>query len=116
MKAKFEEFNDGMAGIFKENAEGKLERAFPNDFRFGEENVSIQRHYSAKMSDERVDKVIHIQKQKGIAAHDVVVIGEEQFEIDKVDTIKDSLPPITKLSLIRYEKHRRKEIAESGKN
>ena len=69
MKAKFEEFNDGMAGIFKENAEGKLERAFPNDFRFGEENVSIQRHYSAKMSDERVDKVIHIQKQKGIAAH-----------------------------------------------
>ena len=110
MKAKFEEFNDGMAGIFKENAEGKLERAFPNDFRFGEENVSIQRHYSAKMSDERVDKVIHIQK------HDVVVIGEEQFEIDKVDTIKDSLPPITKLSLIKYDKHRRKEFAESGEN
>lgn len=111
MKTKFEEFNDGMAGIFKEDEEGKLKRAFPADFRFGEENVSIQRHYAAKVSDEEVDKVIHIQKQKGIAAHDVVVIGEDQFDIEKVDQLKDTLPPITKLSLVKLEKHRKKEFA-----
>lgn len=111
MKAKFEEFNDGLAEIFKENEDGKLEKKFDNGFRFGEENVSIQRHYAAKVSDEKVDKVIHIQKQKGIAAHDVVVIEEEQFDIEKADQIKDTLPPITKLSLTRLEKHQQKEFA-----
>lgn len=111
MKTKFEEFNDGTAKIFKENNEGKLERKIAADLRFGEENVSIQRHYAAKVSDEQVDKVIHVQLQKGIAAHDVVVINEEQFDIEKVDQIKDTLPPITKLSLVKLEKHRQKEFA-----
>lgn len=108
MKTKFEEFNDGLAAIFRENDEGKLERRIKADFRFGEENVSIQRHYAAKVSDEQLDKVIHIQLQKGIAAHDVVVIDKEQFDIEKVDQIKDTLPPITKLSLVKLEKHRQK--------
>lgn len=111
MKSKFEEFNDGLVKIFKENEEGKLERRITADLRFGEENVSIQRHYAAKVSDEQVDKVIHIQLQKGIAPHDVAVIEEEQFDIEKVDQIKDTLPPITKLSLVRLEKHRSKEFA-----
>lgn len=111
MKAKFEEFNDGTVAIYRENDEGKLERVFTADFRFGEENVSIQRHYAAKVSDEQLDKVIHIQKQKGIAAHDIVVSDGEQFYIEKVDHIKDTLPPITKLSLIKLEKHKQKEFA-----
>jgi thymidine kinase len=111
MKAKFEEFNDGIAGIFRENEAGKLERVFTKDFRFGEENVSITRHYAAKVSDEKVDKMIHIQKQTGIMAHDIVVIDEEQFDIEKVDQMKDTLPPITKLSLNMLEKHRKKDFA-----
>ena len=111
MKSKFEEFNDGNAGIFRETEDGKLEKVFPDDFRFGLENVSIARHYAAKMSDQQVDKVIHIQMQKGIEAHDIVVIDEDQFDIEKVDNIKDTLPPITKLSLKLLEKHRRKEFA-----
>ena len=68
-------------------------------------------HYAAKVSDEQLDKVIHIQKQKEIAAHDIVVSNGEQFYIEKVDHIKDTLPPITKLSLIKLEKHKQKEIA-----
>lgn len=111
MKAKFENFNDGLAGIFRENDDGKLERVFADDFRFGEENVSITRHYAAKMSDERIDKVIHIPKRTGIMAHDTVVIAEEQFDVEKVDQINNTLPPITKLSLIMLEKHRRKDFA-----
>ena len=110
MKAKFEEFNDGSVEIFKENEEGKLERVFKKPFRFGEENVSIQRHYAAKVSDERVDKVIHIQKQKKIEVHCVAVIENEQYDIEKVDNIKDTMPPITKLSLTKFEKHRQKEF------
>ncbi len=111
MKPKFEEFNDGLVKVFKENEEDKLERRIAADLRFGEENVSIQRHYAAKVSDEQVDKVIHIQLQKGIAAHDIVIIDEEQFDIEKIDQIKDALPPITKLSLVKLEKHRQKEFA-----
>lgn len=111
MKPKFEEFNDGLVKVFKENEEGKLERRIAADLRFGEENVSIQRHYAAKVSDEQVDKVIHIQLQKEIAAHDIVIIDEEQFDIEKIDQIKDALPPITKLSLVKLEKHRQKEFA-----
>lgn len=111
MKSKFEEFNDGLAAVFKENDEGKLERRIAADLRFGEENVSIQRHYAAKVSDEQVDKMIHVQLQKNIAAHDIVVIKEEQFDVEKIDQIKDTMPPITKLSLVKLEKHRQKEFA-----
>lgn len=116
MKTKFEEFNDGTLAVYRENDEGKLERALAADFRFGEENVSIQRHYAAKVSDQQIDKVVHIQKQKGIEAHDIIVDGEgEQYSIDKVDHITDTLPPITKLSLVKLEKHKKKDFAESGK-
>lgn len=111
MKSKFEEFNDGLIQVYTENDSGELEARFDASLRYGEENVSIQRHYAAKASDEQVDKVIHIQMQKRIAAHDIVVIGEEQFDIGKIDQIKDALPPITKLSLIKLEKHRQKEYA-----
>ena len=76
-----------------------------------EKKTSVYNHYAAKVSDEQVDKVIHIQLQKGIAAHDIVIIDEEQFDIEKIDQIKDALPPITKLSLVKLEKHRQKEFA-----
>lgn len=111
MKSKFEEFNDGLAAVFKENDEGKLERRIAADLRFGEENVSIQRHYAAKVSDEQVDKMIHVQLQKNITVHDIVVIKEEQFDVEKIDQLKDTMPPITKLSLVKLEKHRQKEFA-----
>ena len=48
MKSKFEEFSDGIVKIYKENDDGKLEAKFEEGIRFGDENVSIQRHYAAQ--------------------------------------------------------------------
>lgn len=111
MKSKFEEFSDGIVKIYKENDDGKLEAKFEEGIRFGEENVSIQRHYAAQAADRQVDRVIHIPVREGIVAHDVAVIEGEQFDIEKVDKLKNTTPPILKLSLTMYEKHRKKEFA-----
>ena len=114
MKSKFEEFNDGILKVYAENAEGKLvlkDQIFENGIRFGEENISIQRHYAAQAADQQVDRMIHVPYMKEYEAHDIVVIEEEQFDVDKVDPLKTNTPPIVKLTLVRLEKHRKKEFA-----
>lgn len=109
MKTKFEEFNDGTVAIYTVNDDGKLEKVM-DGLRFGEENVGITRHYAARAADSRVDKVIHILN-KSVKPHEVAVINDEQYDIDKVDYIKDTLPPFTRLTLVAYENHRKKEFA-----
>ncbi len=110
MKAKFEEFNDGIVNVYDVNGEDKLEKA-KSGLRFGNENVGITRHYAAQAADTRVDRVIHILRQQDIKPHQVVVIEGEQYDVDKTDDIKDALPPITKLTLIKFEKHRERDFA-----
>ncbi len=110
MKAKFEEFNDGIADVCNVNGEDRLERV-KTGLRFGNENVGITRHYAAQAADTRVDRVIHILRQQDIEPHQVVVIEGRQYDIDKADHLKDTLPPITKLTLVKFEKHREKEFA-----
>lgn len=111
MKSKFEEFNDGIMGLYLENEDGRLVRKFADDLRFGEENVSIQRHYAAKAADREVDKVIHVPLLPIFESHDIVVIGEEQFDVEKVDRLVRNQPPIAKLTIRRMQKHRKKEFA-----
>lgn len=114
MKTKFEEFNDGIVDVYDLNDQDRLENA-KSGLRFGDENVGITRHYAARAADTRVDRVIHILRQQDVKPHQVAVIGGEQYDIDKTDHIKDTLPPITKLSLVEFEKHRKKEY-ENGCN
>ena len=111
MKSKFEEFNDGIMNVYTENEAGKLEKKFEAELRFGEEKVSIQRHYAAQAADRQADSVIHVLLRNDIKPHDIVVIGDDQFDVDKVDTLRQNMPPILKLTLIKYEKHRKKEFA-----
>lgn len=110
MKAKFEEFNDGIVDVYDVNGEDKLEKT-KYGLRFENENVGITRHYAAQAADTRVDRVIHILRQQGIKPHQVAVIEGEQYDIDKTDEIKDTLPPIIKLSLIKFEKHMERDFA-----
>ena len=110
MKTKFEKFNDGITSVYNVNDEDKLEKA-KEGLRFGNENVGITRHYAARAADTRVDRVIHVLRQQDVKPHQVVVIADEQYDIEKVDHIEDTLPPITKLTLIKYEKHKEKEFA-----
>lgn len=110
MNTKFEGFNDGIVDIYNVNSDEKLEKA-KSGLRFGNENVGITRHYAARAADTRVDRVIHILRQQDIKPHQVAVIEGEQFDIDKTDHLKDTLPPITKLSLLKFEKHRERDFA-----
>ncbi|MCM1089091.1 MAG: hypothetical protein NC419_13125 [Muribaculaceae bacterium] len=110
MRARFEKFNDGIADVYEVDDEDRLEKV-KSGLRFGNENVGIARHYAAQAADTRVDRVIHVLRQRDIKPHQVVVIEGEQYDIDKADHLEDALPPITKLSLIRLEKHREREFA-----
>ena len=82
MKAKFEEFNDGIADVYHVNDEDRLEM-IKKGLRFGNENVGITRHYAAQAADTRVDRVIHILRRQAIA----------------------------KITLGKFEKHREREFA-----
>lgn len=113
MKAKFEEFNDGIVGIYNENDEGKLELQI-GGLRFGEEKISVTRHYAAVAADRRVDRVIHVLQNREIKPHAVAVIGGEQYDIETAEHEKDTMPRMTRLSLVELEKHRKKEIADGG--
>ena len=110
MKKRFEEFNDGIVDVYHVNDEDQLEKMV-SGLRFGNENVGIARHYAARAADTRVDRIIHILKNQNIKPHQVAVIEDEQFDIDKVEHYKDTQPSITKLSLIKFEKHRKMEFA-----
>lgn len=109
MKAKFEEFNDGIVDVYDVNTDDKLQKA-KKGLRYGTENVGIARHYAARAADTRVDRVIHILQQQDVMPHQVAVIEGEQYDIEKADHLKDTLPPITKLSLIKLEKHRERDF------
>ncbi len=111
MKAKFEEFNDGIVDVYDVNAEDRLEKV-KEGLRFGNENVGIRRHYAAQAADSRVDRMIHVLYQLDIVPHQVVVIDGEQYDIDKADYIKDTLPSITKLTLIKLEKHQERDFED----
>lgn len=114
MKSKFETFNDGILKAYIENEDGKLELKSPyfqNGIRFGEENISIQRHYAAQAADTRVDRMVHVLYSTEYSAHDYVVINGRQYDIDKVDFLKNTRPAIVKLTLVLMEKHREKEFA-----
>ena len=110
MKPKFEEFNDGILDICDVNGEDRLEKVKQN-LRYGNENVGIIRHYAARAADTRVDRVVHILEQKDIRPHQIAVADGEQYDIEKTDHISSTMPPVTKLSLIRMEKHREREFA-----
>lgn len=111
MKAKFETFNDGIADIYNVDDDDRLEKAKAG-LRFGNEKVGITRHYAARAADTRVDRVIHVLRQQDIKPHQVAVIGDDQYDIDKVDYDDGALPPINRLTLIELEKHRKKEFAD----
>ena len=72
--------------------------------------MGITRHYAARAADTRADRVIHILRKQDIEPHQVVVIEGRQYDIDKADHLKDTLPPITKLTLVKFEKHREREF------
>lgn len=113
MKPKFEEFNDGQAGIYKENDEGELTRAVDYFLRFGDENISFARHYAARAVDESIDRMIHVPLTPDrLDTGWYVIIGEEQYHIEKVEPYRKNLPPISKLTLKRIGKQKRKLIAE----
>ncbi len=111
MKAKFEVFNDGIADVYDVNTDDRLEKA-KEGLRFGNENVGITRHYAAQAADSRVDRMIHVLYQRDVKAHQVVVIEGEQYDIEKADYIMDTLPPITKLTLIKLEKHQERDFED----
>lgn len=114
MKPKFEEFNNGLVGIYRENDEEELERVFAHDFRFGNENVSAMRHYAARAADENIDRIIHIPLPCGRVETDCyAVIGGGQYHIEKVDICQKTLPPVLKLTLKRIKKQRKK-VADDG--
>lgn len=111
MKQQFETFNDGVISVYSLNDDNKLAIILEN-IRFGEENVGISRHYAALAAGQQVDKTIHIPMQRTFSVHNIVVINnDEQFDIEKIDHLKDNKPPITKLSLKLLEMHRKKELA-----
>ena len=113
-KGKFEEFNDGSLKIYGSNEEDKL---YPKQeaIRYGEEVTSLKRYYGAKSVGSEIDMTIHIPVLKDVSSHDVVIIKNLQYEIEQIQMIKDTKPPILRLSLRKLKINRQREMIADGK-
>lgn len=113
-KGKFEEFNDGCLKIYGNNEEDKLYPKRQEAIRYGEEVTSLKRYYGAKSVGSEIDMTIHIPVLKDVSSHDVVIIENLQYEIEQVQLLRDTKPPLLRLSLRKLEINRQREIIEDG--
>ncbi|MBU9728272.1 phage head closure protein [Diplocloster modestus] len=109
-KGKFEEFNDGVMSVYRVNEEDNIIPKLDYEIRYGEEVVSIKRHYGAKAVGEEIVKSIHVQLMSEIDTHDIVIIDGRQYEIEQIQPDKSTLPPILRISLTKLETHREKKM------
>lgn len=114
IKQKVQTHNDGVVKIYgieniaapgKKPVEGLRHKY---TIRYKEKTVGMQRYYTAKQTDVRVDFMINCPKLRNVSTQDIAVLPDgEQYEIVQVQYPEDDAPPTMNLSLesvgMKYE-------------
>lgn len=93
-----ERFNDGIVNICEIDDDGNAGRC-KEKLRFSEKTVGYNRFYEAMTAKVQIDKLIRVPFQRWLTTEYVAVIGSDVYEIHQVQTIADSFPKSTALSL-----------------
>lgn len=103
-------YKDGVCAVYRtknvaqpgKKAEYKLEPKVPL-LRYDERTVGIKRFYTAMQADTRIDRLIRCPRLDSVSVHDVLAIGDEQYEIEQVQYPVEVKPPSMDVTLRRLE-------------
>ena len=71
--------------------------------RFSYQSIGVKRNYEAKQAQVKLTELIYVPLHRDISSQDVAILFGKQYRIEQAQHDKETLPPITKLSLIRLE-------------
>ena len=94
----FERFNDGIVAICEIDDDGNVGTQ-KEKLRFSEKTVGYNRYYEAMSAKVQIDKLIRVPFRRWLTSEYLAVIGSNVYEIHQVQTIMDSFPKTTALSL-----------------
>lgn len=94
----FEKFNDGIVAICEIDDDGNAGTQ-KEKLRFSEKTVGYNRYYEAMTAKVQIDKLIRVPLRRWLTSEYLAVIGSDVYEIHQAQTIMDSFPKTTALSL-----------------
>ena len=98
---RFETFNDGLCDIYgAEQSAPKFCR-----IRYGHRTLGANRYYIADQAEIELHSVIRILQNRMIDPHDCAMIDGVTYDIEQVQHIDDTNPPVTDLTLRELSMH-----------
>jgi len=94
---EFLTFNDGKCYIY--SMKGNQIDRLKISLDFGDRVVGFKRHYAARASTERIDRLIHVPYTQNITSHDCAVICGIRYNINQIQQTTDSNPRSAILTL-----------------
>ncbi len=72
--------------------------------RYEERQLGIQRYYSARQNQVKIERVIRVPRTGRVSSQDVAVTGDgRQYRVDWVQSVRDVYPPSVDLTLAAVE-------------
>lgn len=100
--------NDGLLTVYavsnvadpgKQPVEGLKEKI---KLAYHERTVGMSRHYAAKQAQTRISMLVRTHERREVTEDDVVKLRDgEQYDIEQIQYIEDSKPPMMDLTLRR---------------
>ena len=103
-------FNDGLVTVYRVTDGAQpgrlpvpvLEKKLT--LRYEERQLGIQRYYSARQNQVKIERVIRVPRTGRVSSQDVAVTGDgRQYRVDWVQSVRDVYPPSVDLTLAAVE-------------
>lgn len=95
---KFETFRDGLVSFWQLD-EKRNPVLLVDGIRYQNRVVGIKRNFSAEQAGHIVEKLIRIPRTDLVIRGTFAVIGEQQFKVMQAQTIQDTIPQCTDITL-----------------
>lgn len=107
-------FSSGIVTIYEETNTAKpgyqpnVSLVEKGALRFEEQRLGLQRYYSGKQNQIKVERVIRVPKGFDISSQDVAITNNgKHYRIDLVQIVTDAYPACLDLTLVAYEQGRK---------
>lgn len=110
---KVQVFNDGICKLARFGTHSDL-NIVQRYLRYENRTVGSERFYKAAEQQKRIDKVIRIPCIPEPQATDVIIIGDDQYNVLQVQYIRDTNPSCWQLSIEKRKKRLEIYVNESA--
>ena len=97
-QVQFENFNDGLVDFWHLD-ENRMPVKFLGGIRFQNRVVGYKRNYTAEQAGHNIEMLIRIPRQDSVARNSFAVIQGQQYQIAQAQTIMDTIPQCTDVTL-----------------